>query len=409
MKRPEILYVTPCWPHGKPFGSQLRVLHIARALQQIGRLRLVVVDLIGEEAEGMARTRQEFQVECYGSPRPLAAACGLARIRRALNARIVNPYNSELEEGLRKHVFGLVDRVDLVWFSYLKPMSCFARWAWPHSFMDIDDIPSTYERTLVQNGSTARVRWRARWHRLAWRQRERRLAERFTVLGVSSEPDRAYLRSPGVVHVVPNGFQRPAHSPSPAPAEPPRLGFIGQFSYPPNAEGIQWFARTCWPQIKAEFPQARLRLVGTGSDGPLKPPGPDIDALGWLADPTEEIASWQAMVVPVRIGAGTRVKVLEAFSRKCPVIGTRIGVFGHDVQDGEELLLGDTPAAFAQACLRVLREPNAAAAMAERAWRRFLAEWTWDATYERVHVAVEDTLARSGGRLRPRAPLANVA
>jgi glycosyltransferase involved in cell wall biosynthesis len=262
--------------------------------------------------------------------------------------------------------------------------------------MDIDDVPSTYERSIWHNGTSLGTRLAAGWRMLVWRRREKLLAERFTVLGVSSEPDRRYLGSIGPIHVIPNGFDRPTRNPERRPATPPRFGFIGKFDYPPNAEGIRWFVNECWPEIKRQCPDARLRLVGLGADGPLKPAGPDIDGLGFVTDPAEEIASWAAMIVPVRIGAGTRVKVLESFSRKCPVVGTRLGVFGHDVTDGRELLLADTPHDFALACLRILQEPAAAEAMSERAWTRFLQEWTWDAGIPRVRAAVEDCLERSG-------------
>jgi polysaccharide biosynthesis protein PslH len=398
MKKPTILYVPPCWPLGQPFGSQVRILHIARALQEIGRLRLVVVDLVGSEPEAISRTAREFEIECHTRPEK-AGPLGLSgRVRQVVDARTVNPYGLVLDPRVRGQVFDALERVDLIWFSYLRPMSCFDRWRWPRSVMDIDDIPSTYERTLAQNAESLGARCRARWRMWVWRRRERRLAERFTVLAVSSEPDFRYVGPIAPLHIIPNGFTRPEHEPVRRLATPPRLGFIGKFDYPPNAEGMRWFAKECWPQIKRALPETRLRLVGKDTDGPLKPVGPDIDALGWMDDTEAEIATWAAMIVPVRIGAGTRVKVLEAFSRKCPVVGTRIGVFGHNVTSGQELLLADSPADFASACLKLLREPAEAAALAERAWTRFLREWTWEAGAPRVWAAAEDALSRSGYR-----------
>jgi glycosyltransferase involved in cell wall biosynthesis len=176
--------------------------------------------------------------------------------------------------------------------------------------------------------------------------------------------------------------------------QPPRLGFIGLFNYPPNSKAIRWFMRTCWARIKRDIPDARLRLVGEYTDGPLKPADPDVDGLGWLADPSEEIATWSAMIVPIREGGGTRVKVAEALSRKCPLVSTRLGAFGYDLVDGKEILFGDTPQAFASACVRAIREPAEATARAERAWNRFLENWTCDALAPRVWAAAEYCLRR---------------
>ena len=174
-----------------------------------------------------------------------------------------------------------------------------------------------------------------------------------------------------------------------APKQPPRLGFIGLFYYEPNLEAIRWFMRTCWVRIKREIPDASLRLVGEYTDGPLKPANPDVDGLGWLADPTEEIATWSAMIVPIRMGGGTRVKVAEALARKCPLVSTRLGAFGYDLVDGKEVLFGDNSRDFARACIRAIREPAEATAMAERAWNRFLENWTCDALAPRVWAAAE--------------------
>jgi glycosyltransferase involved in cell wall biosynthesis len=225
-----------------------------------------------------------------------------------------------------------------------------------------------------------------------WKRRESLLAERFSVLSVCSEEDRDYLGEAAKAHVIPNGFARPAEAPKRDPSNPPRIGFIGVMGYPPNLEGIRWFVREVWPLVKMEVPDARLRLVGKWGDESLKPQGPDIDCLGWVEDPTEEIESWSSMIVPVRKGAGTRIKVAEAFSRKCPLVSTRIGAFGYDVQDCRELCLADTPEDFSAACVRMIREPAESSAMAERAWKRFLNEWTWDAIAPRVWAAAEDCL-----------------
>jgi glycosyltransferase involved in cell wall biosynthesis len=199
--------------------------------------------------------------------------------------------------------------------------------------------------------------------------------------------------------VIPNGFEKPAAEPLRKPATPPRIGFIGYFDYFPNRDGIEWFVQKCWPRIQASVPEARLRLVGQGCDGPLKPAGPNIDARGWLADPSAEIATWSAMIVPIRLGAGTRVKIAQGFSRKCPMVSTSLGAFGYDVRDGEDLFLADDANAFADACVRAIRQPAEANAMADRAWRKFLEKWSWEAIGPRIRAAAEDGL-----RLRRSAP-----
>jgi glycosyltransferase involved in cell wall biosynthesis len=152
----------------------------------------------------------------------------------------------------------------------------------------------------------------------------------------------------------------------------------------------------CWPRIKYEVPEARLRLIGQDSDGPLKPHGPDIDGLGWVANPSDEIRTWSAMVVPLHVGAGTRIKIAHGFSQKCPIVSTTLGAYGYGAIDGREMYLADSAEAFSKACIQAIREPERAAQMAERAWRQFTERWTWDAIRPRVWAAAEDCLRLNG-------------
>jgi glycosyltransferase involved in cell wall biosynthesis len=201
------------------------------------------------------------------------------------------------------------------------------------------------------------------------------------------------------VHVIPNGFARPRETPHYAPtANPPRLGFIGLYSYPPNFDGVQWFLNAVWPSVRQAVPGVRFRLVGKGTDGPQQPVAPNVDALGWLDDPAEEIASWSAMVIPIRIGGGTRIKLVDAFSRKCPVVSTRFGAYGYPVQSAKEVLLADDPDIFASACAHLIRHPELGTRLAETAWQEYLRHWTWEAIAPKVWAAAEDCLRRSGRR-----------
>jgi len=296
-------------------------------------------------------------------------------------------------------LFHSLDAFDLVWFFQLRAANMFPTVAWPRSVVDIDDVHSTYQRAILQTGTRPLERIYAFRREFSWRRREKLLGNRFTVLAVCSEEDREYLKGIGVaapVHVIPNGFERPSNEPVHSPAKPPRIGFIGEFGHPPNRDGIHWFVKNCWHQIKREVPDVQLRLVGQGSNGPLAPSGQDIMGLGWLANPSEEIKTWSAMVVPIRMGAGTRVKIAQAFSHKCPVVSTSFGALGYGKVDGREMLLADSAQAFAGACIKVIREPEKAAQMAEAAWVTFLEKWTWDAIRPLVWAAAEDCLRVCG-------------
>jgi glycosyltransferase involved in cell wall biosynthesis len=216
---------------------------------------------------------------------------------------------------------------------------------------------------------------------------------------VCSEDDRRYLGSGESVHVIPNGFD-PVIVRRRASPDLPRLGLIGNCEFMPNEQGIKWFVRDVWPAVKRSVPSAQLRLVGRASDGYLSKLGPDIVGVGWLEDPGDEIASWSAMIVPIKVGSGTRVKVAEGFARRCPVVSTSIGSFGYGGENGRDILLADRAEDFAAACIRLLRNPSLGEALSERAYQRFLERWTWNSFESKVGTVVEQCLEKGNRALR---------
>jgi glycosyltransferase involved in cell wall biosynthesis len=388
-----ILYIASSWPHDKSFGGQLRALHIGRALQKIGEVTLAVVSSDTAIPEVIKKTANEFAVEppVQVSVQPNRGL--IQRLSWAFDPHFLNVHGCVANAADRQRLLNRLQDFDLVWVLNSRTPNILNQWHWPRSVLDIDDLPSTLQRTVWRNGAGLKEKMKAGIQMRLLKRRERFWKERFSVLSVCSESDRQYLGGGEHVHVIPNGFERPAQDPVRNPASPPRIGFIGLYSFPPNSEGMKWFVRECWLKIKHEIPNARLRLVGEGTDGPSAPSGPDVDTLGYVADPADEMSSWSAMIVPLTRGAGTRVKIADAFSRKCPIVSTRLGAYGYDVRDGCELLLADDPRDFAAACIKSIKDPLSASAMADRAYSKFLEKWTWDAIAPRVWETAEDALA----------------
>ena len=105
---------------------------------------------------------------------------------------------------------------------------------------------------------------------------------------------------------------------------------------------------------------------------------PGIDTVGFVADTEPEMQSWTAMVVPLHYGGGTRLKIVEALSRKCPIVSTAPGAYGIEAQHDRDILLANEPDDFAAACLKLLNDPQAALNIAENGWQLFLKNYDWD-------------------------------
>jgi glycosyltransferase involved in cell wall biosynthesis len=175
------------------------------------------------------------------------------------------------------------------------------------------------------------------------------------------------------------------------PVDPAEILFVGGMHWPPNADGVEWFARLVLPRVRAQVPAASFTAVGKQPPRSLIAIAPDssIHLPGYVADLQPFWERGGAFIVPLRAGGGMRVKILDAWARGVPVVSTRVGAEGLACSDGENVLLADTAAEFAQAVVRLLTDP----ALAERLgrggratveqhyhWRTAYA--AWDAVYE---------------------------
>jgi glycosyltransferase involved in cell wall biosynthesis len=206
-----------------------------------------------------------------------------------------------------------------------------------------------------------------------WRRRQREILHRAQVTVVCSELDRARLDAHDVV-IVPNAYDPPdGDVPGTRAPDPATFTLIGLFTYEPNLDAARHLVHAVLPPLLDGLPEAQVRLVGR-HDGALDDlAGPHVTVTGAVTSVADELRRATAVVVPMRFGGGTRLKVLEAFASGVPVVSTALGAEGLGATNGRELLLADDATALAAACIDVVRRPAETAARVDRA-RRLWAE-----------------------------------
>ena len=196
--------------------------------------------------------------------------------------------------------------------------------------------------------------------------------------------------------MVANGYPAVAHPVGrPTVGTPPTVLFQGLLRYPPNIDAARWLAGEIGPSLRAQVPDVEIRLVG---DHPpelddLDDP-PRVAVTGRVPDMAAELARADVVVVPVRYGSGTRLKILEAFAQRVPVVSTPLGAEGLGAVDGVHLLLGDTAAALADACARLLRDLPLRQELVSRAHSLFVEHFQ----SEVIEQEVADLARRVAGR-----------
>jgi glycosyltransferase involved in cell wall biosynthesis len=175
-----------------------------------------------------------------------------------------------------------------------------------------------------------------------------------------------------------------------------RITFVGGLHYPPNAQGVLWFAERVFPLVLDRVPDVLLTVIGRRPPRTVANLGrrisrPNLEVTGYAADLAPYLEETAAFIVPLLAGGGMRVKILDAWARGLPVVSTSLGAQGIVTQPGENLLLADTPEAFAEAVTAMLRQPSLGRRIGvggrrcvEQRYNWRTVYKMWDAVYEGV-------------------------
>jgi glycosyltransferase involved in cell wall biosynthesis len=247
--------------------------------------------------------------------------------------------------------------------------------------LDDDDVART-ERFVDLLGRTGEHRQaaieRAALPRL--RVHQRMFVPRFEVnlLAGAGECRSLAMQFPAQQFVCLPNIVRPAPRVGP-PRDPFSLLFLGSLDYLPNGDAVRYLCQSILPILRAQAPLTRVRIVGQGASPALLALArhEDIDMVV-VSDVTPEYVRAGIVIVPLRAGSGTRIKILEAFSFRRPVISTSIGAEGLGVEHEKHLLIADTPEEFAGACVRLMKDAGLREKLIDNAAAFLAAEYGFD-------------------------------
>ena len=228
---------------------------------------------------------------------------------------------------------------------------------------------------------------------------ERDALARFNlVLAVSNADRQTFARLyPGALqrpaHVVPTGVDTAFFAPVPAESTVRRahLVFTGSMDWLPNEDGMLYFVRDILPRIRQVEPETTLSIIGRAPTPAVKrlADQPGIEVTGRVDDVRPHIASGSVYVVPLRIGGGTRLKIFEAMAMGKAVVSTTVGAEGLPVTHGQDVLIADEPARFAQAVVHMIRDVDDRRRL-ERAARQLVVDkYDWSAVAADFEAALE--------------------
>ncbi|HET6982670.1 MAG TPA: glycosyltransferase family 4 protein [Myxococcaceae bacterium] len=390
--RLSILCVSQMPPSPPRFGAQARMHGLWTALAR--RHDLTSVALADEEFDldecrsAMGRYSQEAVV--ISNPRGRGGA-----VKRALQLRSLFSLHSferlrveapALQQGLdrllRSRRFDVVN-VEFPYLGHLRLRQAPSGEATPAVVVDSHEIAHELVRQLGRGAGLGRALYAG----LDWRKLRReelaayRSADGVAVCSVADQ-ERILRELPGIrTVVVPNAADVEHYRPragDPAPDGRTVL-FFGLLSTLPNVDGIRWFVKEIWPRITRVRPDARLKILGKGAPPEVEAlAAPGIEVIGFVEDLRPHLASAAAVAVPLRLGGGTRLKIVEAMAMARPVVSTTLGAEGIEARPGGELLIADEPEAFAGAVVQLLQDAATGARLGGAARRLAEERYSWE-------------------------------
>jgi polysaccharide biosynthesis protein PslH len=217
------------------------------------------------------------------------------------------------------------------------------------------------------------------------------------VLAVSEQDQRVMEREFAIDHVstVPTGVDTDLFRPTDAPVKSGRIVFVGAMDWDPNEDAVIWFVREIFPYIRKVVPHANFCIVGRSPSPRLQDLLSGKEGLyltGTVPDVRPYLAEAEVVVVPLRAGGGTRLKIPEAMAMGKSVVSTKVGAEGLPFHDGREIRLEDQPEKFAQAVLELLADTARRNALGKAAHEIVARNYSWESAVEQLELALERVL-----------------
>jgi sugar transferase (PEP-CTERM/EpsH1 system associated) len=377
-----ILLLSSWFPYPPNNGARIRIFNLLKELSKDHEITLISF-ACDEQERQLASYVKEYCSDVKTvlqkpyRPRSLTALLGFFFSEPRSSA---STYNTEMERLVRACVAD--NAFDIVWAS----TATMARYA-----LLAKNVPKVLEEQnsmmrmmreqyLAQPNPLRRFRYWLTWQKC--KRYEAWLLSAFDLCTMVSDKDRnarLELAPDQSVAVVPNGVDLEHYTTGLARPQPASLIYSGALTYHANFDAVKFFLSQIYPLIKEEVAEVTFRVTGETRGVPLQglPADTSVEFTGYMEDIRPYVAGSWACVVPLRIGGGTRLKILEAMALGTPVVATSKGAEGLEVTDRENILIADEPTDFADQVLHLLRDPGLREKLSKGGRRLVVEKYDW--------------------------------
>ena len=391
IKKMRILFLSPTVPFPLTDGGRIRVFNLLKQIAAKSDVTLLALETQPTDAEGVAQL-QQLGIQVHLIPNaptlpPLSFSTLLKAFLRRQPITVARydlpAYRQKLRELVATGTF------DLVHYEMFHTAQFHTETRLP-GVLSQQNVDSAIWRRLCDETVNPFYKVAYWTQQLAFQRYERVLSPKFDAVTCTSDIDAVVFQrhcSEDVIEIIPNGVDVTHYQPDFSAEASAHLIYIGSMDWYPNEDAVSFFADEVLPRIQENVPDVRFSIVGGNPSARVQKLAEreGVAVTGRVPEIKPYFAEATVFVVPLRIGSGTRLKILEALAMGKAIVSTSVGAEGLDLKDGEEIFIADEPTVFADAVTRLLTDASLRRRIGENGRARVERDYDWRGIGEKLH------------------------
>ena len=387
----KILFLSPTVPFPLTDGGRIRVYNLLKQIAQQSDVTLLALETQTTDADGVAEL-QQLGITVHLVPNaPTLPRVSFGTLVKAFLKRQpitvarydIPDYRQKLTELISSQNF------DLVHYEMFHIAQFHTETDLP-GVLSQQNVDSAIWRRLCSETTNPFYKFAYWTQQLAFQRYERVLSPKFDAVTCTSEIDAAVFQqhcANDAIEIIPNGVDVTHYQPDFSAEAPAHLIYIGSMDWYPNEDAVAFFADEVLPRIQEKVPDVAFSIVGGNPSARVQKltEREGIVVTGRVPEIKPYFAETTVFVVPLRIGSGTRLKILEALAMGKAIVSTTVGAEGLDLKDGEEIFIADEPTAFADAVIKLITDSELRRRIGENGRARVEQDYDWRSIGAKLH------------------------
>lgn len=397
----KILFLSPTVPFPLTDGGRIRVFNLLKQIAGKNEVTVLALETQPTDPEGVAQLQQlgiKVHLVPNASTLPHVSFGTLANAflkRQPITvARYDLPaYRQKFRELLTTETF------DLVHYEMFHTAQFHTETGLP-GVLSQQNVDSAIWRRLCDETANPFYKFAYWTQQLAFQRYERVLSPKFDAVTCTSDIDAAVFQrhcAKGTIEIIPNGVDVTHYQPDFTAEAPAHLIYIGSMDWYPNEDAVTFFADEVFPRIQENVPDVKFSIVGGNPSARVQKLAAreGVVVTGRVPEIKPYFAEATVFVVPLRIGSGTRLKILEGLAMGKAIVSTSVGAEGLDLKDDEEIFIADEPTAFSEAVSQLLKDPSLRRTVGENGRARVERDYDWRSIAEKLHLLYTNILRQN--------------